>query len=186
MLRVTDIIRDCGIVDTTYFTDEARDRGTAVHAATQLSDEGRLDEDSIVDPIISDRLQGYRNWRVDMPWWRIDLREFECKHPLYGYVGHPDILAHNLQDPFEAVIDIKPPGEMDWHGLQLAAYQRAIVAEWDAHGSIQRDNHLPLRRFNLYLGAGIGRNYKLVPRTEPKDWNVFYAAYVVAKFKEGR
>lgn len=184
-MRVTDIIRDCGIVDTTYFTQEARDRGTAVHKAIALLEKGQLDPEWLrrADEKIQARMVGWMNWRQDMPHWQLLRQEFEVTHPRYGYVGHPDVLAHNTREEFQAVIDMKPPGESDWHGLQLAGYQAAIKASW-GEMSMPGSATPPLRRFNLYLGSGLGRNYKLVPRTEPTDWNVFYAAYIVAKFKE--
>lgn len=177
MLTVTEILKGCGLinVDEPWFTQEARDRGTAVHAATKLLDEDRLDESSLEDPIIIERVDGYRNWMQDRD-VEILNREFEVKHEVYGYIGHPDI--HAADDRGEMVIDIKPPGYVKWHGYQLAAYQRAISSPWkDGAGA-------PMRRYILHLGKGLPRGYKFVPHVGAKDWNVFLAAFIVAQAKQ--
>ena len=39
---VTQILKDAGLIDTTWYTDEARQRGRAVHLAAQFLDEDDL------------------------------------------------------------------------------------------------------------------------------------------------
>ena len=45
---VTQILKDAGLIDTTWYTDEARERGRAVHLATQFLDEDDLDWDTVL------------------------------------------------------------------------------------------------------------------------------------------
>ena len=48
---VTSILKAAGYVDDTYFTEYARDRGSAAHAATHYYDEGDLDELDAFDDV---------------------------------------------------------------------------------------------------------------------------------------
>lgn len=57
---VTEVLRNAGLVDATYFTQHARDRGTAVHAAVLYDDQRDLDEASL-DPEVRPYLE---QWRV--------------------------------------------------------------------------------------------------------------------------
>lgn len=170
MQRVTDILKDVGLIDATHFTQEARDRGTAVHLATQLHDEGDLDEDyQWGDRKAQLRFQAYQKFRREMKVNIIEI-ELELVHPVLGYVGHVDRLCEI--NGLRGVLDIKPPGQHAWHPLQLAAYQQAApggVKEWPAC-------------WNLYLGEG---TYHLEPRRNLiQPWYVFRAALTVAQFKE--
>lgn len=184
-LRVTEVLADVGIIDTSasYYTEEARDRGTYVHEATVLMDENDLDPESpgLDHPKVQERIEGYRNWREDQGQDFVILgRELEVVHPRLDYVGHLDIEARDEKHKAIAVIDIKPPGYVWWHGIQLAAYGQAIR---DAGLEVSMTG-LPCRitRYVLHLGGG-GRNYKLVPKTGTRDWNVFHAALIVAQAK---
>lgn len=181
MGSVTRILAKVGIIDTDapYFTDEARDRGTAVHKATEMVDDDTLDWGSIEgDELMTERVRGYEQWRKDMPHIRILYRELEVVSETFGYVGHIDIVAEDTQCERRSiwVIDIKPPGKSAWHGLQLAAYKRAFRETFPEY----KDR--PVKRFNLRLGGP--RGHKLEPQTDTTDWGVFQASIIVAKFIE--
>ncbi len=51
---VTQVLKDAGLIDTHWYTEEARLRGKAVHAACQFFDEDDLDWESVLPPY-----QGY-------------------------------------------------------------------------------------------------------------------------------
>jgi hypothetical protein len=194
LISVTQVLASVGLIDVEapWFTKEARDRGSAVHRATELLDEGRLDWSSIEsDAVMTERVRGYENWRNDEPGVRILRREFEAVHEIYDYVGHPDILGEDERGTF--VMDIKSPMECDWHGAQLAAYQRAIWLEADMReaGDLTMSTKegppaAPNRRYNLYLGANFPRGYRVKLHDDRSDWQLFLAALSVAKFKEAR
>ena len=65
MLRVTQAIKLCGLIDAAWSDQYAMDRGTAIHEATALDDKGDLDE-STVDPAVKPYLDGWRLFRREM------------------------------------------------------------------------------------------------------------------------
>jgi len=172
-LRVTEVLAISGLIDTQWYTEYACDRGTAVHSATALHDAGQLDESSDWgDEVAHGRLEGWKRFVSECS-VKILRSEFEVTHPTLNYVGHADRLITLDERPW--VIDIKPATPERWHGLQLAAYQRAIQ-----DSDILTEGGL-VRRANVYLDKG---KYKWIPRCEPRDWNVFHAALIVAQWKE--
>ena len=175
-LSVTEILGLAGVIDTTWYTEVGRDRGTAVHQATVMVDEGDLEDSWLqsTDEQTRKRVEAYIRFRSEVD-CSIIKAEFEVVHPTYNYVGHPDrLLTINGQ---LAVLDIKPPNAERWHGAQLAGYQRAIVSSMDDVG-------IPTR-YNLYLKDN--GTYKLEPRRKPLDWKRFHAALIMAQWnKEAR
>ena len=163
--RVTSIIKPL-LGDTRHFTDYARDRGTAVHKATELYDLGDLDMES-VDPAVLPRLTQYQRFIEE-----VQPQIFATEHRLQsvlGYTGTVDrVLRINGRD---GVLDIKPPNKSPWHGVQLAAYAN-LAAEYKlvTHGT----------RWNLYLGDSA---WNLVERQDPDDWRVFLNCLSVANWK---
>lgn len=68
-------------------TEWHRQRGTALHAATHLLDEGALDW-STVDPAISGRLAAYQKFRQHFVGdLNIEASEKPIMHPTYRYAG---------------------------------------------------------------------------------------------------
>lgn len=116
--HVTDILTAMVPIDTRWFTDFARDRGTAVHRATELYDQGTLDP-TTVGPEVAGRLRAYERFHAEC---NPDIMTIEERVENHGmrYCGTLD--RRMLLDHVEHVIDIKPPGEHPWHRLQVAAY----------------------------------------------------------------
>ncbi len=172
MERVTDILRKAGHVDASHFTPEARDRGTAVHLATQLHDEGALDTDyEWGDAKAQARFQAYERFLREMNVEILGI-EIEVVHPVLDYIGHLDRLV--AINGLRGVLDIKPPGKERWHALQLSAYQQAAgggVQDWP-------------NRWNLYLAEG---KYQLDRKKTSMmdDWNVFRAALTTVRWRTG-
>ena len=65
LLRVTEVIRLAGLIDTAWLMDEARDRGSAVHMAAHYLDENDLEWSSVPDSVIL-RLRQYQRWKDEM------------------------------------------------------------------------------------------------------------------------
>src|SRR5262245_41208840 len=102
--RVTEVLRDAGLVDTAWYTEESRDRGTAVHLATRYLDEGALDRDSLADASARARLAQYERFLLEV---RPTIHAIEERvfHPIYRYEGTRDRrLSINWR---EGVLDMK-------------------------------------------------------------------------------
>ena len=160
MLSVTQILDLAGFVDSTWFTDSACQRGTALHRAAQYLVEGTLDRSSL-DPSIVERFERYERFIREMDLEYLAIEE-EVTNPTLGYVGHLDCrLKINGR---EGILDLKP-SPAPWHPLQLAGYAGCFTR--------------PMARWGLYLA---GSNYKLVEYSERTDWRTFQAALTVAQW----
>ncbi len=116
---VTQILQGAGIVDTTWFTEEAAWRGSIVHRCCHLDDEGDLEEGTVPE-----EARGYLDaWRLFKA--QVPMNFISIEHPLCSglYAGTPD------RDAEWAVIDIKTGAILPWVGLQLAAYSELIRQE---------------------------------------------------------
>lgn len=161
--RVTWILRRAGLVDPTWFKEEARLRGQALHLAARYLDEGSLEWDS-VDAAILARLRQYQSFLDEVQPDTLSIEE-EVENRPYGYVGHLD--RRVKIGGREGVLDLKSPNSAPWHGLQVAMYAACFAR--------------PLRRWTLHLGDD---RYRLVEHTDRRDWEVAKAAIVLAAWKE--
>ena len=160
MLSVTQILDLAGLVDSTWFTADACDRGSALHKATQYLDEGTLYRDS-VDSSIVDRFERYERFIAEVQPEILAIEE-EVMNPALNYIGHLDRrLKINGR---EGILDLKP-SPAPWHPLQLAGYAGCFAR--------------PMARWGLYLA---GSNYKLVEYSDRSDWRTFQAALTTAQW----
>lgn len=159
--RVSAILKDAGLIDTRWFTDEVRDRGTAVHAACHYLDEGDLDETTI-DPVVQPYLEAYKRFQRDASGH--DWTWIECpqQDPLGQYRGTPDrILCCRPR----ALWDLKTGCHFAWHKYQLASYVNML------------DDPYSYRRFGLYLKKDATYQVREFPQTDyARDLDVFRAA----------
>lgn len=175
---VTEIICGLGIVDSRWFTEYARERGTAVHDAAHLLVQGRLDWTS-VDP----RIVGYVNACakfLDEAMVPIGAPSVLAEHLLYsrayGYAGKMDLSAPVFAGDL-AVIDYKSGGLGEGVGLQLAAYEEPLREELGLRK--------PLRRMAVQLRAD--GTYKKTDYNSRNDFGHFaacaliYREYLMAK-----
>lgn len=146
--------------------DNAADRGTAVHKATELYDLELLDEESLDDEVAA-YLEGYRRFRADTGFEpeRVETRVHSAR---YGYAGTLDRTGRLGRR--KVLIDIKSGAQSPVTGPQTAAYQQALEEMTGAKVS---------RRYGLYLSPG---DYRLVPYDERSDWHVFVSALSVFNF----
>lgn len=145
---VTQILAARGLIDDSHFTAEARDRGTAVHAAVHYLHEGELDAGTI-DPRIDGYLDAYRKFRMET-----DFEPLVCEASMgsakLGYAGTMDLLGWMRGVDGLAEIDIKTGAHQRWHFVQLAAYDE-LVGENAEHLGLHDRADLPQRRMTLEL-----------------------------------
>ena len=135
---VTEILQDVGIIDATWFTPEACERGSNVHRICQLHDEKDLVEGS-VDPSLKGYYAAYQKYLAESG---IDVWSWiECPamDPLLTYRGTSDRLATARP---RILLDLKTGAPLPWHALQLAAYVNMLADpySYDRVGLYLRDN----------------------------------------------
>ncbi len=167
--RVTQILRDVGLIDTSFMTDAGRERGTAVHQCCEFWDQNDLDMDS-VDPAIIGYLDSYREFRLQQPmqgaWIELPMQD---KAGLYR--GTSDRV---LVDRPRAVFDIKTGPYQAWHCLQLSAYVNMLPDPYSYN------------RIGVYLKANGKYSIKEFPKAEyARDLAVFMSCLNIYNWKEG-
>ena len=167
LVSVTQALAVAGLVDSTWFTDEARDRGSAVHLATRYYDEGDLDLASVA-PEIAGYLESYIKWktaaRVEMDWIERPMKAGAL------YAGMPDRII--VVRP-RALYDLKSGPYQPHHAIQTALYVNML------------DDPYSYRRFGLYLKSdGKIATAREFPRNEyAADLSVGLSAVNIANWK---
>lgn len=152
--------------------EAARERGTDVHLACQLDDEGDLNEATITEEV-APYLKAWRKFKHDC---RPSFGAIE--KPVYNaarrYAGTPDrddvCFRFGAEMVTGAQIDIKTSlaSHVCW-GVQTAAYSNAL-------GKPQQP------RFTVQLRPD--GDYRLLEWTDPADWPVFVSLLTLRTFKE--
>lgn len=146
--------------------------GTAVHMATEFDDKGTLDEATLSDEVAG-YLEGWRKFRRDTG-FTPTLIEHKVYNPDRVYAGTLDRAGYfpGAEDAVD-VIDIKSGVEHDAHGVQIAAYGLAYVAE-------RQLRTYPGRRA-VYLSAdGTFRQHRF---TDPSDYPTFLGLLTVTNWR---
>ena len=173
---VTDILGDLGIIETEFFTEDARARGHAVHRACEFLDEGDLDWSSLA-PIEKKICQPVAPY---VRAWERFKREtgFVCKvierpvyHSLYLYAGTPDRIGVFPNEKGEALLDLKTGEALDWAGLQTGGYDEAL-------GKPQFGGWR--RRYAVKLRAD--GDFRLVPFEDVNDGKTFLSMFVTHRW----
>lgn len=169
---VTQVLQAVGLVNSDWFTDEARLRGQYVHAAIALDQEGALD-DATLDPALVPYVAAWRQFVRDTGFvalsWEQPVVDAER-----GYAGTYDVIGRltstiGVLPP--ALIDIKSGAPQAWVALQTAAYARAA-----------RTPAMPLlARAALWLRAD--GTYRYLPQTNRADERVWLAALEVYQWQ---
>lgn len=164
LISVTTILRHAGFFNYYgYDGGMAADRGSAVHAVTELEDKGVLKMEELPNPL-SGYIEGWRKFKEDMKIQVLSSEE-PVFNPIYKYAGTLD--RRILWKGKEAIIDIKSGVSAPWHALQTSAYARCFDR--------------PLLRFCLYLSND--GNYSLEEHRDTTDWDVFRSAVTVVHWK---
>lgn len=165
VLGVTDVIREAGLMgDTSWYTEEGRIRGSYIAEATALDDVNDLDFDGLDDQL-KPYVEQWRRFKKESNFVPFDDGiEQKVFDEVYGYAGMLD--RRGTMQKKTATIDIKLGAKQNWHGIQLAAYDRTFKVRG--------------KRINVYLSED---NYRVVERTDRNDEAVFLAALAVVKWK---
>jgi len=161
--RVTDILRRAGLVNADWYTEEARERGSAVHIAAHFLDQHDLDWAS-VDPSVVPRLRQYQKFLDEVKPEILAIEE-EVTNEALQYQGRLD--RRYRIDSQEWIVDFKGPGQAPWQAIQTALYA----------GTFPR----PMRRAALHLSD---ERYQFVEHKDRKDWETAKAAISIASWKE--
>ena len=132
---VTGILKEAGLIDSTWFTPEAALRGTHVHTACALWDKGELDTCAL-DPVLVPYLEAWQKFRKDSGITPaiIETPYYSLEH---GFAGTIDRSWHDGK--YWVIADIKSGPLPDWLPLQLAGYSILINA-FSGMGIELRDN----------------------------------------------
>jgi hypothetical protein len=174
-ISVTQVLKEAGLIDTAWFTEFGRWRGSAVHKATHYFDEGDMDRRTL-DPVVKPFVADWKLFR-EQTGFTPTMIEKQFYDEAYGFCGTPDrrgyFIGGKPEDSNE-LIDIKtyPGGKAPWWTrYQLAGYGRLL------------DRRRIFRRYAVVL-TGHGANIEEYPSTDyVEDVNNFLACIAVARLK---
>lgn len=162
---VTQVLEGAGLIDTRWFNDEARTRGTYVALATQYCDEGTLDYDALDDGLRG-YVEAWRKFKHEAGNGKMEIISIERRvsNRKLRYAGTLDRLFKWGHQSW--VLDIKTGSKAAWHSLQTAGYAECLPKSWlhkrgsvflkedgtyklDVHDDFS-DVHVFLSALNLY------------------------------------
>jgi hypothetical protein len=165
---ISGIIKAAGLVDTKWFTEYSREKGSAVHLACQLYDENDLDE-ATLDPVIIPYLEGWKQFRSDTGFIP-SIIERPLHSTIYRFAGTPD--RAGIMNGVDVIPEIKTGGISFVTGLQLAA-QDILLSE--AEGFRAK------KRFAVQIKSN--GTYKLTQYADPQDRVYFLSALSMYNLK---
>jgi hypothetical protein len=161
---VTTIIKAAGLIDTRWFTEYGRDRGTMVHLACEYDDKGILD-DSTVDEAIQGYVIAWRAFKVSAGFTPKTM-EVIVHNETYGYAGKYDVAG--TIDGNNVLADRKTGKVMPYTALQLAAYERCMD---EPHWRMAVELH-------------DNGTFRIEQYSDDADWHVFCSALAVHNWKK--
>ena len=167
---VTQALVESGIINTEFFNDWGRWRGSTVHKITQLYDENDLVEDS-VDPDLVGYLDAWKKFKRE---FAFDIRgiEVELYHSTAKYGGCLDRVGIVAQGG-GGILDIKTGPLTRAVGLQLTGYADA----YESHTGIAV-NHL--------YGVQIKEDGTYKMKTYGLEFVAWRAALTVCHWRRGK
>jgi len=163
---VTQILKDCGIIDITWYTDETAQRGTFVHDCLKLIDQGTPAVLLEYGEDIEGYINAYLQFKKDAQYKIEAIEEPLCSQE-YGFAGTPDRICE--LNGKSCILDIKTGQKQEWHGAQLSAYKML-------HG----DDQGVLR--GLYLNKD--GKYRLESFKDSEYRNLFLSALTIYQWKK--
>jgi len=163
---VTTLLQEVGLIDISKFPDIEfyRERGKAVHSATEFWDKGTLDEDSVEERIVP-YLDAYKRFRQETGFVP-DATELPGYSESLWCAGTLDKIG--MFNGVGAIIDLKSNSVAPWAAIQLAGYNLI-------HGG----GH---NRFGLALKNN--GTYKLHKFTDYADHRIFEGAAIIYNWKK--
>jgi len=115
-----------------YWTDEAKERGTAVHSAIEFDIDADLDWSSVADEI-APYVGAFRKFKLETG-IEIIASEQSLVHPLLFYAGKLDLIARRRANGIAVgrtrqrniLVDLKSGAYTRHYDLQIAAYDMMI------------------------------------------------------------
>lgn len=161
---VTQALKAANIIDDRFYTDEARERGIAVHAACHYLDEECLDWETVAPEIVP-YVEAYQRFK-DESGFVPALIEEPVFNAQYFYGGILD--RTGLLNGQAVLLDLKSGDPEPWANLQTAGYWGCLA---------QKHARYTLR---LYPEG----KYKLSNvHADPNDFRVFLSAVSIAHWK---
>lgn len=160
---VTQALKGVGIIDDRFYTDEARERGIAVHAACHYLDEECL-EWSTVAPEIVPYVEAYQRFKEESDFVPAMIEE-PVFNEQYFYGGILD--RTGLLNGQAVLLDLKSGDPEPWVSLQLGGYSACLAK-----------HH---KRFSLQLKDN--GKYKLQEYIDPSDIKIFLSCVAIANWK---
>lgn len=163
---VSEILQASGLSpDTSFFTEEDRRRGNAVHLATKFLDEDRLNWKT-VHPYIEGWVKGYKKFKKDTG-FQPRLIEHIGYHQIYRFAGRLDRTGVFPNDKRSVLVDFKTGVPNVWAKISTAGYEIML------QGGMKIEK--PYLRQVLQLNRD--GTYKLhPPYTDPQDHKAFLCA----------
>jgi hypothetical protein len=88
---ITQILQAEGFIDTTWFDEWSRDKGSMVHLAVNYDVNNELDESSL-DPEIVPYFEAWKKFKQDTG-FKVDKSEIPAMNLTYMYAGTPDLIG---------------------------------------------------------------------------------------------
>jgi CRISPR/Cas system-associated exonuclease Cas4 (RecB family) len=170
---ITQILKDEGFIDSTWYNVAARDKGTMVHLLTHLWD---VDELWDLDQVTNENRPYLEAYTAFLKENCVEITQSERPmwHPS-GYAGTPDKAAFFRENGERAVIEIKTGSKAPWHPLQTAA--QAILLKHLC------PEYTLLDRYALYLSPN---GYKLEQHKDRADYTMWKSILAVHNWKKGK
>ena len=162
---VTKVLEGMGFVDSTWFDEYSRTRGSYVHKAVELYNKNELLEADL-DERLAPYLDAWRRFKQNSNIIILNS-ELQVHSDIYRYAGTLDIEC-TINDN-QAIIDLKSGIVAPVTALQLAAY---VMARYE--------NYYSVKRYGLSLKGG---RPTIVPFENFSDFGVWQAIMAVYNYK---
>jgi len=162
---VTKILEEMGFVDSTWFDEWSRTRGSYVHKTVELYNKNELLEKDL-DERLAPYLDAWRRFKKNSDIVILNS-ELQVHSDIYRYAGTLDIEC-NINDN-RAIIDLKSGIVAPVTALQLAAY---VMARYE--------NYYSVKRYGLSLKGG---RATIIPFENFSDFGVWQAIMAVYNYK---
>ncbi len=166
LLKITGIAPDLG----NFYTVEAQKRGTAVHKATELIDKRVQDIEDYLDSPYLPYIQGWVQFVDDCNFEPLAVEKMVGN---FAWLIAGTFDRVGKVNGVETMVDIKTGAKQRHHGVQLAAYN---VLDGNCKTR-------PRMTVQLFQKPKHGRNYELVPYTDPEDYDAFTGAAALEWWK---
>ena len=180
---VTSVLKEAGLIDTSWYTPDATQRGSFVHEACALYDRDELDMDEL-DPRLIGYVLAWSRFRKEsgiVP----TIIEQQYYSEQYGYAGTLDRAW--VDGKYWVVCEIKSGPLPKWLPLQLAGYailvgeyaSKGLGVQLKANGTysvklIKTPELFKARRMFLEILARVKKNRSIIngmPTMSSKSWS---------------